>query len=192
MPRILAISMLLLLAGCARFDTAVTAFVAPHPSLPRRYTLEGPDPSRPGGDPRWPRLAEMVVKALQPKGFSRDETTPEFILQVSYGSGDRQFHHQRTESKAGKGHGSTTTLRTSESIAHFVRIEAVDAASVATGEPRVLWSTVGEMRGGPNDLAEAFPFILAGMEPHFGTTAETKVMEMRRPWDTEAQRLRHP
>ncbi len=192
MTRTLPFAMLLFLTGCARLDTAVTAYVAPQANLPRRYTLQGPDPSLPGGDPRWPRLAGMVVKALELQGFTRDEGRPEFILQVSYGSGDLHFHHHRTQSKSPSGHGTTTSTTTYATVNHSVRVEALEAASVASGAPKVLWSTVGEMKGGTTDLAECFPYLLASMERHFGTTAETKVMEMRRPWDAEVERLRKP
>ena len=190
MSRTLVLPLLLAMAACVRLDTGVTAYAVPRAALPKRYTLQGPDPSRPGGDPRWPVLAAMVAKALATGGFVQDEAAPEFILQVSYGSGDREVHHERTQSKATPGHATSTSTRSYESVAHFIRLEALDPASVAAGDPRVIWSTHGEMRGTYPELAEAIPYMLASMEAHFGKVAESKVVVVKRPWDAEAERLK--
>ncbi len=190
MSRTLVLPLLLAMTACARLDTGVTAYAVSRAPLPKRYTLQGPEPSRPGGDPRWPVFAAMVTKALATEGFVQDEAAPEFILQVSYGSGNREVHHERTQSKAASGHTASTSTRSYESVAHFIRLEALDPASVAAGDPRVIWSTHGEMRGNQQELAEAIPYMLASMEAHFGRVAESKVMVMKRPWDAEAERLK--
>lgn len=186
---LLALGLIALGLGCVPLVTGVSAYAPADPVPFTRYALEGPDPRRPGGDPRWPVRAAMVVKSLAVRGYTRDEASPEFVLRVSYGSGEtRTYEHvSRPTHRAG----APTTTRY-DVATHLLRVEALDPASLASGNPEVLWSTLGEVRESTFDLDRMFPFMLASMEPHFGRSASARVVVTKRLWDEEAKRLSRP
>lgn len=129
----------------------------------------------------------MIERALAARGFQRDEASPQLLIQVSYGAGGQHALVQTHRTAKG----AQTTHRVELADA-YLRIEALDPASLATGDPRVLWSTLGEAHASPFDLDRLFPYMLASMEGAFGTSRRTRVDDTRWLWDAEAKRLSAP
>lgn len=195
--RDLALLSLVLLLGCVPpIRTRITAFAQAGAATPRRFTLEGPDPRFPGGDPRWPTFSRILTRALEAKGFIADPAAPELVIRVRYRVGDTQtFTATSTTLVTQIGPmgdpvtAPTTSTSVSESTLCTIQLEALDPSSIQAGQPQVLWSLHALSRGADDDLAKVFPAMAASMEAYFGKGAETMVTVVRRQSDPEARRL---
>jgi len=181
------------LLGCMRiFTTGVTAYAKPDSSHLKRFLLQGPEPDRVGGDPRWPVFSGVLTRALVAKGFVPAANAPELLIRVTYRVGDTQtytYTETTTNADGTSGPSSTSSVETSS---YTIRLEALDPASASTQSPVVVWRTHAELRSTTTDLAEVFPYLVASMEPYFGQTAtESKTVTKTRN-DPEAARLRQP
>jgi len=85
----LCILCIVILAGCA-VNTTISAYAQPGGEVKKRFVVQGPDPRLPGGDPAWPRYAQILTRALESKGFVPDAASPELVIRVSYRVGDTQ------------------------------------------------------------------------------------------------------
>ena len=178
--------------------TGITAYAQPNASARKRFVLQGPDPRFPGGDPRWPVFSQILTKALVAKGFVPDPAAPELIIRATYRVGDTQTYTVTTTTPAPTGADGLPTgppiesSSTSESTMRVIQLEALDPASIQAGKPLVLWRTHAISRGTEDDLAVAFPAMVASMEDYFAGTATTLVKVDKMPSDPEAQRLATP
>ena len=191
--------MLMILVGCmVPMTTGITAYAQPNAAARKRFVLQGPDPRFPGGDPRWPVFSQILTKALVAKGFVPDPAAPELIIRATYRVGDTQTYTVTTTTPAPTGADGLPTgppiesSSTSESTMRVIQLEALDPASVQAGKPLVLWRTHAISRGTEDDLAVAFPAMVASMEDYFAGTATTLVKVDKMPSDPEAQRLATP
>lgn len=91
----LCIICLAILTGCA-VTTEISAYAQPEVGAKKRFVLQGPDPRLPGGDPAWPRYAQIVTRALEVKGFVPDAKSPDLVIRVSYRVGDTQTYTTTT------------------------------------------------------------------------------------------------
>jgi Domain of unknown function (DUF4136) len=205
------------LAGCAH--VGITAYAQPEPSPGKRFVLQGPDPRYPGGDPTWPVYSQVLTKALEAKGFVPVASSPDLIIQVSYGMGDTRTSTSTTSTPT-MGYttstqtvvtpnpnpsgppivstvstpvwgvvGSTESTNTSSTTLSTIRIEALDAASYAAGKPTVVWSTHARSRA-PIDLSQLFPYMVAAMEDYFGAIVPKEIDVTKDYNDPEVTRLR--
>ena len=182
---------LTLLTGCIRrFQTDITAYTRADVSSLKRFALQGPDPSQPGGDPRWPVFSRIIVRALEAKDFKLDTASPEILIRVSYRAGDWQIHTYSETTKNADGTEGPTTTGSYETSSYSVQFEALDPASLSAKPPTVLWRTHAEMRGATEDMAEMFPYLIASMKNYFGATAPEKIPVVRGKNDLEVQYLR--
>ena len=191
--------MLMILVGCmVPMTTGITAYAQPNAAARKRFVLQGPDPRFPGGDPRWPVFSQILTKALVAKGFVPDPAAPELIIRATYRVGDTQTYTVTTTTPAPTGADGLHTgppiesSSTSESTMRVIQLEALDPASIQAGKPLVLWRTHAISRGTEDDLAVAFPAMVASMEDYFAGTATTLVKVDKMPSDPEAQRLATP
>lgn len=181
------------LLGCMRtFETGVTAYARPDASNLKRFALQGPDPGRVGGDPRWPVFSQMLTKALEAKGYRSDAAAPELIIRVSYRVGDTQVYTYTESTTNADGTPGPSSTSSVESSSFLLQLEALDPASLGTRTPVVLWRTHAEMRDTTTDLAKVFPYLVASMEEYFGQTATEKRMVTKKKDDPEAARLQYP
>lgn len=165
----LCILCLVILAGCAT-SIEISAYAQPGSVVNKRFALQGPDPGLPGGDPAWPRYAQILSRALEVKGFVPDTTSPDLVIRVSY-------------SVSG-----TVSDSTGTSSLYTIQVEALDAASLAAGKPAVLWRTHARQRGGYG-MDRMFPIMVSAMEDYFGVSLDAFV-DVSMPFDDpEAARL---
>src|SRR5262245_56437911 len=85
--------------------------------------------------------------------------------------------------------GSTESTSTSTSFLSTIRVEALDGASYASGNPIVVWSTLASS-GTVYPLATSFPYIVAAMEDYFGAIVPKEVRVWKDYDDPEVARLR--
>lgn len=78
------------LTQIGRVHTGVTAYAQSEVAPGKRFVLQGPDPSQPGGDPSWPIYARVLTRALEAKGFVPDASSPDLVIRVGYRVGDTQ------------------------------------------------------------------------------------------------------
>jgi hypothetical protein len=196
---LLGLTLLLVTAGCVPpVTTGITAYAQADAVARKRFVLQGPDPRFPGGDPRWPVFAQILTKALVAKGFVPNANAPELIIRATYRVGDTQTYSVTTTTPAPTGADGLPTgppvesTSTSESTLRSIQLEALDPASLQAGAPLVLWRTHAISRGAEDDLAVAFPAMVAAMEAYFAGTASTMVKVNTKQSDPEAQRLALP
>jgi hypothetical protein len=171
-------------------DVGITAYAQSELPPGKQFVLQGPDPRYPGGDPSWPAYARILTKALEAKGFVPAASSPDLIIRVTYRVGDTltSVSTMTTPTKDGSTDStsvSTTNLRT-------IQIEALDAASAASGKPTVVWSIHAQSRGSGDGLAKVFPVMVAAMESYVGVTAEQEVKVSKYDSDPEVVRLTEP
>jgi len=146
------------IAAIGRVDVGITAYAQSDPPPGKQFVLQGPDPRYPGGDPSWPAYARILTKALEAEGFVPVASSPDLIIRVSYRVGDTLTSVSTTTTPPST-HPTTvltTNLRT-------IQIEALDAASAASGKPTVVWSVHAQSRGTGDDLAKVFPVMVVAM-----------------------------
>jgi hypothetical protein len=178
------------IAAIGRVDVSITAYAQSELPPGKQFVLQGPDPRYPGGDPSWPAYARILTKALEAKGFVPAASSPDLIIRVTYRVGDTltSVSTMTTPTKDGSTDStsvSTTNLRT-------IQIEALDAASAASGKPTVVWSIHAQSRGSGDGLAKVFPVMVAAMESYVGVTAEQEVKVSKYDNDPEVVRLTEP
>ncbi|HEX7554326.1 MAG TPA: hypothetical protein VF378_12305 [Geothrix sp.] len=190
---------LTILIGCTPpVTTGITAYAQADAGARKRFVLQGPDPRFPGGDPRWPVFSQILTRALVAKGFVPDATAPEVIIRVTYRVGDTQTYTFTTTTPAPTDANGvpvgppTESTSTSESTMRAIQLEALDPASILAGKPLVLWRTHAISRGADDDLAVAFPAMVASMEEYFAGTATIMVKVDKKKSDPETQRLALP
>jgi hypothetical protein len=178
------------IAAIGRVDVSITAYAQSELPPGKQFVLQGPDPRYPGGDPSWPAYARILTKALEAKGFVPAASSPDLIIRVTYRVGDTltSVSTMTTPTKDGSTDStsvSTTNLRT-------IQIEALDAASAASGKPTVVWCIHAQSRGSGDGLAKVFPVMVAAMESYVGVTAEQEVKVSKYDSDPEVVRLTEP
>src|SRR5262249_22992386 len=164
------------LAGCGTW-VGLTAYSQPDASPGRRFALQGPDPRYPGGDPTWPVYSRVFTAALESKGVVQVASSPDLIIPVTYRTGEPITSTVTTSSPTmgytsttqtvvtpnpdPSGMpivstvttpvwgvvGSTESTSTSTSLLRTIRVEALDGASYANGNPIVVWTTLARSRG---------------------------------------------
>jgi len=175
------------IAAIGRVDVGITAYAQSDPPPGKQFVLQGPDPRYPGGDPSWPAYARILTKALEAEGLVPVASSPDLIIRVSYRVGDTLTSVSTTTTPPST-HPTTvltTNLRT-------IQIEALDAASAASGNPTVVWSVHAQSRGTGDDLAKVFPVMVVAMESYVGVTAEQEVKVSKYDSDPEVVRLTQP
>lgn len=181
------------LVGCMRtFTTGVTAYAKPDSSHLKRFLLQGPEPDRVGGDPRWPVFSGMLTRALVAKGFVPAKDAPELLIRVTYRVGDTQTYTYTETTTNADGTSGPSIASSVETSSYTIRLEALDPASAGARSPAVLWRTHAELRSTTTDLAEVFPYLVASMEAYFGQTATETRTVTKLSNDPEAARLRQP
>ena len=184
---------LLGLLGCMRsFETGVTAYARPDSSNLKRFVLQGPEPDRVGGDPRWPLFSDMLNRALVAKGFVPDANAPELLIRVTYRVGDTQTYTYTETTTNPDGTPGPSSTSSSDTSSYTLRLEALDPTSAGTRTPVVLWRTHAEMRSTTTDMADVFPYLVASMEDYFGQTATESRTVIKKKNDPESARLRNP
>jgi hypothetical protein len=88
--------------------------------------------------------------------------------------------------------GTTESSTTSSSSMRIIRLEAIDAASYASGKPAIVWSIHARSRGAEDDLAKVFPVMVASMENYFGVNAAQEIDVPMYYNDPEPSRLSQP
>lgn len=88
--------------------------------------------------------------------------------------------------------GTTESSSTSSSSMRIIQLEAIDAASYASGKPTVAWSIRARSRGAEDDLAKVFPVMVASMENYFGANAAAEIDVPLYQNDPEPSRLSKP
>jgi hypothetical protein len=216
----LCIICLAILTGCA-VNIEISAHAQPEVGAKKRFVLQGPDPRQPGGDPAWPRYAQIVTRALEVKGFVNDTASPDLVIRVSYRIGDTQTYTTTTSTPIMGVTGTQTetvvtpnlsnasapwiyttvttpamgvvgtsqSSSTSSTSLRTIQVEALDAASLATGRPAVLWRTHARNRGVDDTLDRIFPFMIASMEDYFGASLDGSVAVRKSRDDPEVTRL---
>jgi len=178
------------IAAIGRVDVGITAYAQSEPPPGKQFVLQGPDPRYPGGDPSWPAYARILTKALEAKGFVPVASSPDLIIRVTYRVGDTLTSVSTTTTPTK--YGSTDSTSVSTTNLRTIQIEAVDAASAASGQPTVVWSIHAQSRGSGDGLAKVFPVMVAAMESYVGVTAEQEVKVSKYDSDPEVVRLKEP
>lgn len=178
------------IAAIGRVDIGITAYAQPELPPGKQFVLQGPDPRSPGGDPSWPAYERILTKALEAKGFAPSASSPDLIIRVSYRVGDTLTSVSTTTTPTKDG--STDSTNVSTTNLRTIQIEALDAASVASGKPAVVWSIHAQSRGSGDGLAKVFPVMVAAMESYIGVTAEQEVKVSKYDSDPEVVRLKAP
>jgi hypothetical protein len=178
------------IAAIGRVDVGITAYAQAELPPGKQFVLQGPDPRHPGGDPSWPAYARILTKALEAKGFVPATSSPDLIIRVTYRVGDTLTSVSTTTTPTKDGSTDSTTVSTTN--LRTIQIEAVDAASAASGKPTVVWSVHAQSRGTGDDLAKVFPVMVAAMESYVEVTAEQEVKVSKYDSDPEVVRLKAP
>jgi len=179
-----------IIAAIGRVDVGITAYAQPELPPGRQFVLQGPDPRYPGGDPSWPAYARILTRALEAKGFVPAASAPDLIIRVTYRVGDTLTSVSTTTTPTKDGHTDSTSVSTTN--LRTIRIEALDAASAAAGNPTVVWSIHAQSRGTGDGLAKVFPNMVAAMDGYVGVTAEQEVKVSNYVSDPEVVRLTQP
>ena len=179
-----------IIAAIGRVDVGITAYAQSELPPGKQFVLQGPDPRYPGGDPSWPAYARILTKALEAKGFVAVASSPDLIIRVSYRVGDTLTSVSTTTTPTKDGSTDSTTVSTTN--LRTIKIEALDAASAAAGNPTVVWSIHAQSRGTEDRLAKVFPVMVAAMESYVGVTAEQEVKVSKYDSDPEVVRLKEP
>ena len=179
-----------IIAAIGRVDVGITAYAQPELPPGKRFVLRGPDPRYPGGDPSWPGYARILTRALEAKGFVPVASAPDLIIRVTYRVGDTLTSVSTTTTPTKNGHTDSTSVSTTN--LRTIRIEALDAASAAAGNPTVVWSIHAQSRGTGDGLAKVFPNMVAAMDGYVGVTAEQEVKVSNYVSDPEVVRLTQP
>ena len=178
------------IAAIGRVDVGITAYAQSELPPGKQFVLQGPDPRYPGGDPSWPAYARILTRALEAKGFVPVATAPDLIIRVTYRVGDTLTSVSTTTTPTKDGSTDSTSVSTTN--LRTIRIEALDAASAAAGNPTVVWSIHARSRGTEDGLAKVFPVMVAAMEGYVGVTAEQEVKVSKYNSDPEVVRLTQP
>lgn len=178
------------IAAIGRVDVGITAYAQSELPPGKQFVLQGPDPRYPGGDPSWPAYARILTRALEAKGFTPAASSPDLIIRVTYRVGDTLTSVSTTTTPTKDGSTDSTTVSTTN--LRTIQIEALDAASAASGKPTVVWSVHAQSRGTGDDLAKVFPVMVAAMESCVGVTAEQEVKVSKYDSDPEVVRLKEP
>jgi hypothetical protein len=179
-----------IIAAIGRVDVGITAYAQPELPPGKQFVLQGPDPRYPGGDPSWPAYARILTRALEAKGFVPVASAPDLIIRVTYRVGDTLTSVSTTTTPTKDGHTDSTSVSTTN--LRTIRIEALDAASAAAGNPTVVWSIHAQSRGTGDGLAKVFPNMVAAMDGYVGVTAEQEVKVSNYVSDPEVVRLTQP
>jgi len=179
-----------IIAAIGRVDVGITAYAQPELPPGKQFVLQGPDPRYPGGDPSWPAYARILTRALEAKGFVPAASAPDLIIRVTYRVGDTLTSVSTTTTPTKDGHTDSTSVSTTN--LRTIRIEALDAASAAAGNPTVVWSIHAQSRGTGDGLAKVFPNMVAAMDGYVGVTAEQEVKVSNYDSDPEVVRLTQP
>ena len=179
-----------IIAAIGRVDVGITAYAQPELPPGKQFVLQGPDPRYPGGDPSWPAYARILTRALEAKGFVPAASAPDLIIRVTYRVGDTLTSVSTTTTPTKDGHTDSTSVSTTN--LRTIRIEALDAASAAAGNPTVVWSIHAQSRGTGDGLAKVFPNMVAAMDGYVGVTAEQEVKVSNYVSDPEVVRLTQP
>ncbi len=182
--------------GSRTETTSVSAYARSGVTVGKRFILQGPDPRFPGGDPGWPGYSRILTRALEAKGYVPDASSPDLVIRVGYRVGDTQiWTAAATTPITGVTTGAVAPVQSpyvASTNTRVIEVEALDAASVATGKPTVVWSTRGRSRGAEDNLAQVFPMMVAAMEDYFGATAANEVSVSKTRSDPEVARLQQP
>lgn len=178
------------IAAIGRVDVGITAYAQSELPPGKQFVLQGPDPRYPGGDPSWPAYARIVTKALEAKGLVPVASSPDLIIRVTYRVGDTLTSVSTTTTPTKDGSTDSTSVSTTN--LRTIQIEALDAASAASGKPTVVWSIHAQSRGSGDGLAKVFPVMVAAMESYVGVTAEQEVKVSKYDSDPEVVRLTEP
>ncbi len=153
-------------------QVAVSAYAQPGPVVGKRFVLKGPDPRYPGGDPAWPGYARLLTSALEAKGYTPVDSSPDLVVRATYGVGDTQTWVTETPSgNSGTSSASQTSIRRAA-----LHVEALDAKSYAAGNPTVVWSTHADASILLEDnIGPVFPQLVAAAQEYFDTSEPTRV-----------------
>ncbi len=168
--RIAPLLALMLISTACIQTVRVTAYAEPGAKSRKTFRLIGPDPTRLGGDPLWPRYAGQLIRALEDVGFVHHPTSPEVVIRVSYRRGDTEVYERQAEAVVD---GRAPTVASSGTVvkSRFVlQVEAMDLASWTVGQPLVLWRTHAAAIAEDAPMEEVLPSLVAAASIYFATS----------------------